>query len=667
MLKKGSVARKVIEKLVITMFGINMLSVSITGAYVKSSISNSEEKYLTEIISNVSSTIEANIKEYIVISHIISKNSNAIDILRASDKENPMHLQENVGIVLEELSNIANEFPGTIVSICLMDIEQDGYLIHNGGYSDESFSFKTRSYYETVNTRESMVTSPYIDAITGDMVISVASPVITSSNEVLGTVLIDISMDFVTNLIKSSDYGDTGTSVILDANNTIIGCSDTNLIGKEYSALNFTGDINDEIKNPTGKLVHYEDDDVKKIGATGTIDSLGWTMSTGVDVSEFEEPAEGVISVMSKIMLLAATLNLIMTTISIAWRLKPLGYIKEAINEISHGNLRYKLEYTSNDEIGELANNLRFTTENLAVYIDDIERQLTAFGDGDFTVEDDIEFIGDFKNIQVSIGNFVELITSTLIELKGTVNQVSAGSNQVASGSQNLAHGSEEQAEGVFKLNEYITDITKSINENAKNATYVTDTAKTIVLELQESNEKMIAMLDSMDNINKQSEEIKNIVSTIEDIASQTNILSLNAAVEAARAGQAGGGFAVVANEVRSLASRTSIAVQDTSGLVDGTTVAISAGNELAGETAKSLRTVTEEITNFIKNIEMISTATQEQAVSIGEINQEIEKIAGTVQGNTAFSEESAAAAQELSSQASIMKQSIENFKMHEN
>lgn len=662
--KKGTIARNVINKLIWTTVLINIIVIAIIEIYCEGVIEETETKYMREIVENIGSTIDRSMSEYISVTETLTQSLCYRDLMLMSDKENPMHTHgEETAEALEELSSIANRFQDSIINIGLLDIEQDGYLIHEGSYSGESFSFKSRPYYSAVTQKATVVTSPYIDDATGYMVVSICSPVIYN-NEAIGAILIDISVNFIAELVSEGLYGETGNSFVIDENDALLAAVDVSVIGKHYSVIGMEGEeFEKELRNPTNELVHYYIGDNKRVAKIGSIDRFNWKVVTAIDEDEFIQKAGEMALVFRIVMIISSIISMVITSRSISKKLSPISHIKKAMHELSEGNLSYKVDYKSNDEIGELAEDFRHTTSNLEVYINEIDRQLEEFGKGNFRVKSKVEFAGDFHDIQVSIEEFISLISSTLRELKEVVDQVSVGSTQVASGSQNVASGSEEQADGVFKLNEYVGDITKSINKNASNTGYVTEKANVIIRELQASNTKMIEMLSSMNEITVQSSEIKNIVSTIEDIASQTNMLSLNAAVEAARAGQAGGGFAVVANEVRNLASRTSIAVQDTSNLIDCTTLAIAKGNELACETAESLQSVTDQIDEFIENIQDISSATKHQAEAIEEINQGIEQISSVMQANSAVSEQSAATAQELSGQAVAMQNSISYFK----
>jgi methyl-accepting chemotaxis protein len=204
-----------------------------------------------------------------------------------------------------------------------------------------------------------------------------------------------------------------------------------------------------------------------------------------------------------------------------------------------------------------------------------------------------------------------------------------------------------------------IADQTKKNATNANQANQLSTEAKQKALQ---GNDQMKMMLTSMEDINKSSQDISKIIRVIDDIAFQTNILSLNAAVEAARAGQHGKGFAVVAEEVRSLAARSAEAANNTTALIEGSINKVKAGTEIANETADALVEIVAEIEKSAYLVEEIAKASNEQAYGIAQISQGIEQVSQVVQTNSATAEESAAASQELFSQAEMLKEMVGAF-----
>ncbi len=663
--KKGSIAGKVSRRLILCTVIINLILLVIVGSYVQNVVYYLEETHLTDTASHISSSIDSSMKEYIAINEIVALNRSVVELLEASDKSNPMHTQPGVSALLSELQSVLNTFPsGVVINIALLDVDQDGYLVHEGSYSDESFSFQSRPYYSAVTTRQTVLTTPYIDVNTGSMVLSIASPVFSDSGVCLGVVLNDLSINFMSDLIKANEYGDSGSSFIVDSSGTILAHSEVSMMGQNVSALSLGGsDINQELSSPSGDSMEFTMNSVDKIGSAEKISSTGWVLMSHLDFSEFKQQSNGILLFLSGFLLLTTLFILAVTSLTVRLSLRPLRYLKDAMGQLSSGNLHYQLAYESNDEIGDLADHVRSTSATLALYMDEIDRQLESCGSGDFTVTTDVRFVGDFVAIEESIAKFIGMISTTVEELKCMVEQVSLGSDYVAEGSQNLAEGSNEQSRSIANLNGYIQDISLHIGHNAENVQDVNSSAEKATAELNESNDKMRQMLVSMEDISEKNIGIQKIVKTIEDVAFQTNILALNAAVEAARAGHAGKGFAVVADEVRSLATRSSQAVKETVALIDASTTAVTMGRNLAKDTAHSLDAVTEDINSFLTALTEITNASQEQAKDIELINGNVQEINSVMQKNSAISEQSASTSAELSSQATVMEETIQRFK----
>lgn len=342
----------------------------------------------------------------------------------------------------------------------------------------------------------------------------------------------------------------------------------------------------------------------------------------------------------------------------------PLDEMKQAVNDMSEGILSAEIKYTGKDALGQMADSMRKSFTILSGYITDIDRAMTEMANGNFNVKPAQPFIGDFKHIEDSITEFVEAMSTTLRQINESADQVACGAGQVSDTAQLLSQGAEEQSAVTEELTGKITRIAEQIRQSAQEAAEASQRTEHVGQEIMMSNQQMQDMQKAMDEINESSKEIGKIIKAIEDIAFQTNILALNAAVEAARAGAAGKGFAVVADEVRNLASKSAEASKSTSQLIAGSLKAVENGTRIANETAGSLLNVVDGAREVVKNVDLISKRSGEQAADIEQVANGVIKIASVVQQNSATAEESAASSEEMSGQSQVLKSLVGKFSL---
>lgn len=347
--------------------------------------------------------------------------------------------------------------------------------------------------------------------------------------------------------------------------------------------------------------------------------------------------------------------------------LVPLHEIEHVAEELTEGNLHSDLSYHSEDEIGKLAHSLRKSTRILGSYVDDIGRAMKLFSEGNFDVQPEVEWKGDFIGILDSIMAFEGSMADTVIGIRHVSDKVLSGAEQVASSSSDLADGATNQAAVVEELTATVANVSEQVAQNAQSAKEISGKVEGLGNSILESNGKMREMVDSMNEINVASKEIDKIIATINEIASQTNLLALNASIEAARAGEAGKGFAVVANQVNVLADQSAQAAKESSSLIETSVKAVEKGMVIAGETAAQLEEVSESSKTITEEVANIADTLETQNKEIYEINQGIEQINDVVQNNSATSEECAAASQEMNSEAETLRDLIQKFQVAKN
>lgn len=341
----------------------------------------------------------------------------------------------------------------------------------------------------------------------------------------------------------------------------------------------------------------------------------------------------------------------------------PIFEIEKAAKDMLNGNLNTSISYKSNDELGHLAHSIRNTIKTLKEYITDIDNALHKIAEKDTTTSIDIEYIGDFHSIKNSITTITDVFNNAIVNMKETAKQVNNGAAQVSQAGQTIAQGATDQSNAVQSLLISINEITENVNDNAQKARNVTEISSNSTKEIVEGNTYMQNLLNSMKKISNQSEEISKITKLVDDISSQTNLLSLNASIEAARAGEHGKGFAVVANEIGNLASESANATRNIASLIEETLKVVQDGSSLADETAIVLENVVKSSENTSSLVQDISNACDNQAKSLNEVLNGLQQISNITESNSAVAQQTSAASEELLSQAEIVTNLLSEFK----
>lgn len=549
----------------------------------------------------------------------------------------------------------------------------DGISIYDGK------SFADKPYFQQAMQGESVISDPFFDEESGQLTFIICAPLWdggVASSSVVGVVCFTPNTEFLNDIVRSIQVGETGSAYILDGSGTTIAHKNSEIVGKENtleavksdSSLAEIAALEQRMVDGENAFGHYTYGGVAKVMSFAPIAGTnGWSIAITAETSDFLQGVYN--SIISTIIVVAFFIAAgILISLVFAGRItRPLRQCTDRLRLLAKGDVTTPApRVKAKDETGMLAEGIEIIVVRLGGLIEDVAMLLGRMASGDFKVESQAEehYVGDFEPMLRSINQIISSLNITLAQINRSAEQVSSGSGQVSAGAQALAQGATEQASTVEELSAAIYEVSEQVGSNAKNSRNVNEKVNQVASELQSSNEQMQALMQAMRDINASSSEIGKIIKTIEDIAFQTNILALNAAVEAARAGNAGKGFAVVADEVRNLASKSAAAAKHTTELIEKSVRAVESGSRIANQTADSLQAVVRGAMEISQSVEEIAKASAQQSDSLAQVTAGVEQISSVVQTNSATAEQSAAASEELSGQAQLLKEMVGRFQL---
>ena len=606
---------------------------------------------------------------------------------RVVDAELNMKQYNSESVLLESLSALIASDENIVGAGAFF--EPDGFVKVNGDYAPylskndystktlHNFSYdhyKVKEYYtEAQESKKTVITEVYEDLLSGAKVFSISQPLF-ANDRFIGIVLLDIDVNIFSSIQQEDSRFPSLYSDILDAHGNVMYSKNPELIGKSVSESKSETEyrkMQEEMEK--GKIFHLTEKDQggeeKRVYYIPT-DVMGstWWIMLSVKQAELMAPVIRLIFVCTAfaffaVMVLASTLYFL-----IKKSLKPLEGMARVGKKVSKGDFSESISYLKDDEIGQIGQGFKQVTENIREITSDLEEKLEELSKGNFRVdlEDEEKYQGEYRPLIDSLRNIRSQLNGTILEIQKSASEVSSTSEQVSNGAQSLSQGATEQASSVEELSASMSEIADSIKVTTKKAEDAKGLSERVGEAVTVSTGKMEEMTRAMAEITEKSTEIEKIIKTIDDIAFQTNILSLNAAIEAARAGEAGKGFAVVADEVGNLAQKSAKAAQNTGLLIEETKDAVERGAKISRETGESLSTVVERAGKINTMIFEITKETERESEGMSQLTVGMEQISAVVQTNSATAEESAAASEELSGQAAILDDLVSKFQLQE-
>lgn len=600
-----------------------------------------------------------------------------------------MELQATVNIVVElgSISRLSNNdyTPEQKQELINQKVEHYGMirgkLINAQGICEyDGTDYSDREYFQRSMAGEAFISDPVLSKTDGKLSVIISAPVWKDGNqgtEITGVVFMVPDPNFLNNIVADIKVSKNAGCYMISSSGITIAHSTASIaeaqentieMAKTDSSLKAIAKLESKMIAGEGGYGTYTYGGKTKLMAYAPVpDTNGWSVALNAPIMDFiGSTIQGMIIciVILIIALISGTYFANKLGVEIG---DPIGKCSDRLKLLAQGDLQTPVpEIHSKNETGVLAEATKTIVESLKIVIEDADLMLGEMAEGNFDIKAKKEeyYVGDFHGLLDSMRMLNHTLNETLKNIQEAVSQVALGSGQLAETAQSLAEGATDQAGAVEELQATISNVTDMVSESADTMNGAYLQAKSYEEEAMVSSREMTELTAAMERISQTSKQINDIIAEIEDIASQTNLLSLNAAIEAARAGEAGKGFAVVADQIRKLADDSAQSAVHTRELIETSIQEIGKGSQITDRTSASLQKVVEGMEALAKASQHAMESSKTQADAMSQIEQGIEQISAVVQNNSATAEETSATSEELSAQATNMNELVDQFKL---
>lgn len=667
MTKRG-ILRKIFITFAVPVIVIFIVAQILILLFIKNPIEDVTKKQIEAQTSSISYQVSEYFTKYIEIVEQMASNL-AYDNMFKEIKTG-MNIRESIYFEqnMENLIRVGKSGE-SIHTAWLADMDTSILIQSNGEITETGWDITERPFYQQIiHTKDVILTEPYQDAKTQNWTISIIKPIYPEGeSSPIGVDCLDIEIGQLMQIMSSYSLGKSGFFSLISKDGQIMNYPQEEYINKNITETKLSKNLIESVQQGNSNLLEYTDNGKRYVGYVKEVGKTGWNIISGLPILEYKETYTK-ISTITFVIFIVCSLILILAVVFVARNIsKPIKVLANAAQRIANGEMSVEEMPVRNDEIGLVSSAFDKTVLRLKQYmqyIQEIKETLNKIADGKLNYTLQYDYSGEFAQIKEAFIHISNSLNDTMGQINTMAGEVATTSAVVAESAKDLSNGAEEQKVFMDAISEQIIQVENKMQEDAEHAKEASNTVIQLGNDMKKSNQQVDKMIEAMHQIKSASYEIESMVGMIQDISTQTNLLSLNASIEAARAGEAGKGFAVVANTVKELADSSAEATETTKQLVVQAIEAVEHGTMIADETAQVLAELIKQTKKVVSIIEEMSKATEIETESIKQVADRMDDITAIINNNTVAIADSDETATELKNQAETLKELLYKFEI---